>query len=249
MEVIKVRDYNEMSKKAAEYITSKVKSSTCINLGLATGGTPLGLYKNMVLDFQKNKTDYQHVTSFNLDEYVGLSEDHPNSYHYYMKENLFNYINILKSNVHLPNGKGVSLKKECDHYDKLIKGCGGIDVQVLGIGQNGHIGFNEPGTSFGTKTHVVKLTESTRQANKHFFNDMDEVPTHAITMGIQSIMNSREILLLASGAEKGVAINKLLQGDLNEQFPASILQLHPNVTVIADEQSLTSHISIQDITT
>ncbi|NBI31061.1 glucosamine-6-phosphate deaminase [Chengkuizengella marina] len=249
MEVIKVKNYNEMSKKAAEYIISKVRSSNRIHLGLATGGTPLGLYKYMVLDFHKNKTDYRHVTSFNLDEYVGLSEENPNSYHYYMKENLFSHINILDSNVHLPDGNGVSLQKECVQYDKLIKECGGIDVQVLGIGQNGHIGFNEPGTSFGTKTHVVKLTESTRQANKHFFNHMDEVPTHAITMGIQSIMNSREILLLASGIEKSAAMHKLLHGDLNEQFPASILQLHPNVTVIADLQSLSSQISIQDITT
>ncbi|MFS1511201.1 glucosamine-6-phosphate deaminase [Chengkuizengella sp. SCS-71B] len=244
MEVITVTDYNEMSIQAAEYIISKVRSSNSINLGLATGGTPLGLYKYMVLDFQKNTTDYRHVISFNLDEYVGLSEVYPNSYHYYMKENLFNHINILDSNVHLPNGNGASLQKECALYDKLIKECGGIDVQVLGIGQNGHIGFNEPGTSFGTKTHVVKLTESTRQANKHNFDNLDEVPTHAITMGIQSIMNSREILLLASGTEKSTAIYKLLQGDLNEQFPASVLQLHPNVTIIVDEQSLSSGISI-----
>ncbi|MDP5274673.1 glucosamine-6-phosphate deaminase [Chengkuizengella axinellae] len=243
MEVIKVRDYNEMSEKAAEYIIEKVKANSKIRLGLATGGTPLGLYKNMVTDFQHNNTSYRRVTSFNLDEYVGLSEEHPNSYRYYMNKSLFNHINTLKSNIHLPNGNAVSLQEECIRYDQLIQDSGGIDLQILGIGQNGHIGFNEPGTPFGSKVHVVRLTESTRQANKHFFNHMNEVPTHAITMGIQSIMKSKEILLLASGGQKSVAIHKLLQGEVSQQFPASILQLHPNVTVIADEEALSLALS------
>jgi glucosamine-6-phosphate deaminase len=240
MELIKVRDYNEMSQKAAEILIGKVKDSEKITLGLATGGTPKGLYEKMIADYQKNGTSYKHVTTFNLDEYAGLSGDDPNSYHYYMNDSLFKHIDILKLNTHLPKGVSHNLENECAEYDKMIKKIGGIDLQVLGIGQNGHIGFNEPGTSFETYTHVVKLAESTRQANARYFDTINDVPTNAITMGIASIMKSKEILLLVSGEVKAEALDKLLNGEITEEFPASILQKHPHVTIIADQKALSS---------
>ncbi|RBW70121.1 glucosamine-6-phosphate deaminase [Bacillus taeanensis] len=238
MELIKVRDYNEMSQKAAEILIGKVKGSEKINFGLATGGTPKGLYEKMIEDHQKNGISYKNVTTFNLDEYAGLSEEDPNSYHYYMNESLFKHIDILKSNTHLPKGISEHLEKECSEYDKMIAENGGIDLQVLGIGQNGHIGFNEPGTSFKSNTHVVKLAESTREANARYFDTIDDVPTHAITMGIASIMKSKEILLLVSGEAKQEAMGKLMHGEVTEEFPASILQKHPRVTIIADQKAL-----------
>lgn len=238
MKIIQVKDYKEMSQKASEVIIHKVKQEDRINLGLATGGTPKGLYKAMIEDHRKNGTSYQHVTTFNLDEYIGLEEQNPNSYHYYMSESLFNHIDIPKSQTYLPNGLADDYNHECERYDRLIKALGGIDLQVLGIGQNGHIGFNEPGTSFQSSTHIVTLEESTRKANARYFNTLDNVPTHAITMGISSIMNSKEILLLVSGEEKADAMQKLLHGEISEDFPASVLKRHSHVTIIADQKAL-----------
>ena len=238
MKIVQVKDYKEMSQKAAEVIIQKVKQENRINLGLATGGTPKGLYEAMIEDHRKNGTSYQHVTTFNLDEYIGLKEQDPNSYHYYMAESLFNHIDIPKLQTYLPNGLEGDYNHECERYDRLIKTLGGIDLQVLGIGQNGHIGFNEPGTSFQSSTHIVTLEESTRKANARYFNTLDDVPTHAITMGISSIMNSKEILLLVSGEEKADAMQKLLHGEISEDFPASVLKRHSHVTIIADQKAL-----------
>ncbi|MFS0636483.1 glucosamine-6-phosphate deaminase [Mesobacillus foraminis] len=230
-----VKDYQEMSRRAAEYISEKVQRFPSIKLGLATGGTPEGTYKKLIEDHRNSRTSYRDVTTFNLDEYIGLSGNHPNSYRFYMKDHLFDHINIVPANTHIPKGDAGDSEEECERYEKLLAENGGIDLQILGIGKNGHIGFNEPGTSFQSKTHVVPLTSSTREANARYFNSMEEVPSHAITMGIGTIMKSREILLLVSGEAKKDAFTKLMNSEPDERFPASVLLRHPNVTIIADE--------------
>jgi len=235
MKLIEVNDYQEMSRKAAEYMIEKINKNPGIKLGLATGGTPTGMYQNLVEDHQKNGTSYQQVISFNLDEYIGLSGKNPNSYRYYMDEHLFNHIDIDKKNTYVPKGNAADIEEECRHYNELVEQHGGIDLQILGIGANGHIGFNEPGTPFDSMTHVVQLTPSTIEANARFFNHPEEVPTQAITMGIGNIMKSKEILLLVSGEQKKQALFKLLNEGLTEAFPASILNTHPCVTIIADK--------------
>ncbi|KRF64515.1 glucosamine-6-phosphate deaminase [Bacillus sp. Soil768D1] len=238
MNIIKVQDYKEMSQSAANIVIRKVKENSKIKLGLATGGTPKGTYDALIEDHMQNNTSYENVTSFNLDEYIGLDSNDPNSYHYYMDQSLFAHININKEQTYLPNGTADNLDKECTRFDKMIETLGGIDLQILGIGQNGHIGFNEPGTSFSSGTHVVALEESTRQANARYFDSIDEVPTHAITMGIATIMKSKEILLLISGEAKAETLKKLIHGEITEEFPASILKKHNNVTIIADQKAL-----------
>lgn len=238
MKLLKVKDYQEMSQKAAEYIIEKVRESPSLILGLATGGTPVGTYQKLIEDHQNNETSYKTVTTFNLDEYVGLSGENKQSYRYYMNENLFNHIDIEKKNTHIPLGDADDLQAECLRYEKLIAGHGGVDLQILGIGQNGHIGFNEPGTSFDSTTHVIDLAASTIKANARYFEREEDVPTKAITMGISSIMNSKEILLLISGESKREALKQLLSGEVNEDFPASVLNNHPSVTIIADQDAL-----------
>ncbi|MFD0828951.1 glucosamine-6-phosphate deaminase [Neobacillus sp. M.A.Huq-85] len=238
MKIIEVKDYQQMSERAAEYIMEKVLDHPSITLGLATGGTPTGTYQNLIKDHQKNGTSYQHVTTFNLDEYIGLAGTDKNSYRYYMDENLFNHIDIKKANTFVPIGNGRNIEEECNRYEDLLAGHGGIDLQVLGIGSNGHIGFNEPGTSFQSKTHIVNLAPSTIEANARFFNRPEEVPTQAITMGISTIMKSKEILLLVSGDSKRDAMYQLIHTELNENFPASVLKNHPCVTIIADEAAI-----------
>ncbi|WP_066068062.1 glucosamine-6-phosphate deaminase [Neobacillus soli] len=238
MKIIEVKDYQQMSKKAAEYIIDKVTMLPSIKLGLATGGTPIGTYKNLITDHQKNGTSYQKVTTFNLDEYVGLSSEDKNSYSYYMKDQLFNHIDIKQANTHIPNGEAADFQIECNKYEQLMTEHGGIDLQILGIGSNGHIGFNEPGTSFASKTHTVNLAPSTINANARYFNRLEEVPTKAITMGISTIMQSKEILLLISGESKRDALFNLMNGPVNESSPASVLKNHPNVTIIADEAAV-----------
>ncbi|WP_449621773.1 glucosamine-6-phosphate deaminase [Robertmurraya sp. Marseille-Q9965] len=240
MKIIEVKDYQEMSKQAAEYIIEKVRTTKKLNLGLATGGTPVGTYKNLIEDHKQNHTSYQHITTFNLDEYVGLSGNDCNSYRYYMNEQLFDHINISNSNTHIPRGDVRDMEKECDSYERLIAEHGGIDLQILGIGSNGHIGFNEPGTSFDTTTHLIELALSTREANARYFSSLEEVPTKAITMGIATIMKSKEILLLISGENKGAALSQLLHGEVNESFPASVLRNHPFVTIIADKAAISA---------
>jgi glucosamine-6-phosphate deaminase len=238
MKLIEVKDYQEMSRRAAEFIIDKVRTANAVNLGLATGGTPVGTYQYLIKDHKKNFTSYKQVTTFNLDEYVGLSGNNPNSYRYYMDDHLFNHIDIAASHTHIPQGDAEDLEKECRDYDQEIDKHGGIDLQVLGIGSNGHIGFNEPGTSFQSGTHVVDLTPSTREANARYFDTPAEVPTKAITMGIATILKSREILLLASGEKKQDALKQLFEGEADERFPASVLKHHPCVTIIADEAAI-----------
>ncbi|MBZ5752620.1 MULTISPECIES: glucosamine-6-phosphate deaminase [Metabacillus] len=238
MKMIEVKDYQEMSKRVAEYIIEKVRTSKKLNLGLATGGTPVGTYTNLIEDHKQNYTSYQDVTTFNLDEYVGLSGDDSNSYRYYMNDQLFDHIDIHKSNTYIPRGDASDMQKECLDYEKLLTEHGGIDLQILGIGSNGHIGFNEPGTSFDSNTHLVELAPSTREANARYFSSLEEVPTKAVTMGIATIMKSKEILLLISGENKSEALSQLLHGEVNESFPASVLRNHPYVTIIADKAAI-----------
>ncbi|NHM33055.1 glucosamine-6-phosphate deaminase [Neobacillus terrae] len=238
MDVIEVSNYEEMSQKAANIVIETIKENVRTLLGLATGSTPKGMYQVLIDDHKKNKTSYQEVRTVNLDEYVGLAPSDPNSYHFFMRENLFDSIDIPLESTHIPNGLAENLQNECTRYDSLISDLGGIDLQILGIGINGHIGFNEPGTSFDSKTHIVSLTESTRQANARFFQSIEEVPTKAITMGINTIFQSKKIILLASGAQKADAIKKLLEGKVDKDFPASALCPHSNVTLIADTEAL-----------
>ncbi len=238
MDIIKVKDYEEMSKTAADYIMNKVRRNPEMKLGLATGGTPVGTYKHLIQDHQEHGTSYRKVTGFNLDEYIGLSGENPNSYRYFMNSVLFDHLDICKENTYIPSGVAKDMQKECLSYEDLLKNKGGIDLQILGIGSNGHIGFNEPGTPFSSKTHIVDLAPSTRLANARFFTKPEDVPSQAITMGISSIMQSREILLLVSGEAKSDALEKLLNGGANEQFPASVLKEHHNVRIIADEAAL-----------
>lgn len=238
MKFIKVDNYQEMSKQAATFIIDKVKRDTHLNIGFATGGTPEGTYKYLIEDHKNNGVSYKNITSFNLDEYIGLASDHPNSYRYYMDRILFDHIDIKIENINIPNGKAIDLPMECFKYEQKLRKIGGLDLQILGIGSNGHIGFNEPGTPFETKTHIVKLAETTREANARFFSSLEEVPTHAITMGINSILRSKEILLLAYGESKMDAVRRLITEEPTTDFPASALKMHPNVTVIADKITL-----------
>lgn len=238
MKIVAAKDYKEMSNMAAKVIINQVKEKPDSVLGLATGGTVVGTYEKLIEDYQQNKTSYKHIHSVNLDEYIGIEASHPNSYHYYMTDHLFSHINIEKDHIHIPNGLASDYEAECVEYERAIEKLGGVDLQLLGIGVNGHIGFNEPGTPFDSITHVEKLTESTRKANMRFFDSLDEVPTHAITMGISTILKSRKILLLVSGKKKAAILSQLLNGEVDEKVPATILKTHPDVTIIADEDAL-----------
>lgn len=238
MNIIKVQDSEEMSREAAKRIIEKIKAKPSLTLGLATGSTPIGTYKKLIEDHIENGTSYRKVNTVNLDEYVGLPEEDPNSYHYFMMENLINHIDIPFEQSHIQSGLVDDLEQECQRYESLIKSLGGIDLQLLGIGANGHIGFNEPGTSFQSTTHVVKLTEETRKANARFFQSVEEVPTYAITMGIKTILDSSEIIMLACGKGKAEAMKQLITGEANESVPASAIKLHSNVTIIADQAAL-----------
>ncbi|WP_342544991.1 glucosamine-6-phosphate deaminase [Lysinibacillus sp. FSL K6-4013] len=232
MKWIEVNTYEELSEVAATIFSKQIQEKPDSVLGLATGGSPVGMYKKLVARHQAGHLSFKKVQTFNLDEYVGLEQTSPASYFTFMHENLFNFVDIQPENIHLPNGKAANLAEECAAYDKRIEEAGGIDLQLLGIGVNGHIAFNEPGTSFNSKTNIVELTESTRTENAIYFDDPSEVPTHAITMGIQSIMKAKEIILIAFGEKKLPAIEKLKSGHITEEFPASQLLNHPNVTVI-----------------
>lgn len=232
MEVIILKDYEEVSQKAFEVMKEIVANKPNAVLGLATGSTPIGMYERMIKDHKDNNTSYKDCQSFNLDEYVGLPRDHKESYYTFMHNNLFHGIDIKEENVHLPYG---DTKEDCAAYEKAMEHVH-VDVQVLGIGANGHIGFNEPGTSFDEETHIVTLTEKTRQDNARFFDgDINQVPTHAITMGIATIMKAGKILLIATGANKADAVYAMLKKEPNTDCPASVLQNHKDVVVILDE--------------
>ncbi|MEH7390726.1 glucosamine-6-phosphate deaminase [Bacillus sp. JJ1474] len=238
MKIIRTTSYKEMSLKAAEIMIDRIRNNPEITLGLATGSTPKGVYQKLIEDHVQNQTSYKKILTVNLDEYVGIDEHDPNSYHFFMKEQLLDHIDIPPSQTHLPNGMAENLHEECAKYEALIESFGGIGLQLLGIGENGHIGFNEPGTPFTSKTHMIELEENTRQANARFFNSLEEVPTHAVTMGIATIMASKEIILLASGKSKAKAISQLISGEIDESIPASALKNHPNFTIIADDEAL-----------
>ena len=232
MKIITANDYNDLSRKAANIISAQVILKPTSVLGLATGSTPIGTYKQLIKWYEIGDIDFSMVTSVNLDEYCGWAGEDEQSYRYFMNTNLFNHININKEKTHVPNGLAIDKEQECIDYDKMIQDLGGIDIQLLGIGHNGHIGFNEPNIKFEKTTHIVDLDKSTIEANARFFNNIDEVPKQAITMGIKSIMHARHVLLIANGPDKESIIKKALFGPITPDVPASILQLHPNLTVI-----------------
>lgn len=238
MKIIRTKDYAEMSGKACELMVEKLSAIKDPVLGLATGSTPEGMYACLIKKNEQKEVSFANVTTFNLDEYIGLNGNHPNSYHYFMNENFFKHIDILSKNTYLPNGVATDLKQECVDYEKLIQNAGGVDLQILGLGTNGHIAFNEPGSKFAGRTDIVDLAQETLDANARFFDSIEEVPTQAVTMGIGSIMESKEIILLVSGEAKAEALASVIHGEITEDFPASILQEHTNVTIIADEAAL-----------
>lgn len=233
MKIIKAKDYNDMSRKAANIISAQIILRPQSVLGLATGSSPIGTYQQLVEWYKKGDLDFSQVTTVNLDEYCGLDGSDEQSYRYFMNHHLFNNVNIRMEQTFVPNGKAANIEEECARYDNLIESLGGIDLQVLGLGHNGHIGFNEPSGAFEKTTHCVDLEEHTIEANSRFFGSSDKVPRKAITMGIKSIMLAKSILLIVNSEDKKDILNKALYGPVTPQIPASILQLHPNFTVVA----------------
>lgn len=237
MKVIICENYEEASAEAAKVMLGIIKNKPTANLGLATGSTPVKMYELMVEDHEKNGTSYKDIKSYNLDEYYGLEHTHPQSYYYFMQKHLFSKVDIKPENVHVPKGSG-DIQASCDEYNKLLAE-NVIDIQLLGIGSNGHIGFNEPGTSFGAVTHVVDLKQSTIEDNARLFFDgkIEDVPKQAVSMGISNIMNAKSVLLLAFGKGKAEAVKGMIEGPVTEELPASILQKHQDVTVILDKDA------------
>lgn len=238
MRIYKAKDYVDMSRKAANIVSAQVIMKPNCVLGLATGSTPIGLYKQLVEWYNKGDLDFSEVMTVNLDEYKGLSRDNDQSYYYFMHQNLFDHVNILAENTHLPNGMEPDSQKECQEYTDLLQSLGGVDLQLLGIGHNGHIGFNEPGEAFDKQVHCVNLTQSTIEANKRFFASADDVPKQAYTMGIKTIMQAKKILIVASGEDKAEIVRDAFFGPITPKVPASVLQLHNDVTLVADEAAL-----------
>ncbi|HLR64821.1 MAG TPA: glucosamine-6-phosphate deaminase [Pseudogracilibacillus sp.] len=234
MKVLKFENNEALSEKASEVIIDKIKELDQPVIGLATGSTPERTYELLVEKYKADQVSFKNVTTFNLDEYVGLEPTHINSYHRFMNERLFDHVDIDKAKTFLPDGLADNAETEAERFEALIKEKGPIDLQVLGLGLNGHIGFNEPGTPFEARTHVAKLVESTREANARFFDHIDEVPTDAISMGIGTILDAKEIILLVHGEAKADILRQVIHGEITEDVPASILQKHPNVTVITD---------------
>ena len=238
MRIIRTKDYEDMSRRAAAIIAAQVVLKPDCVLGLATGGTPVGIYKNLVNWYQGGDLDFSEVTSVNLDEYRGLPREHKESYWSFMHRNLFDYVNINPNHINLPDGMNMDADAECARYDRGIESVGGIDLQLLGIGHDGHIGFNEPSNAFDLGTHCVKLTDETIDANQRFFNNREEVPREAYTMGTRTIMQARKILMVVSGKDKAEIIKKAFYGPVTPEVPASILQMHPDFTLVADEDAL-----------
>ncbi|MFR8032792.1 MAG: glucosamine-6-phosphate deaminase [Lachnospiraceae bacterium] len=238
MKIYKTKDYDAMSRKAASVIAAQMTLKTDSVLGLATGSTPVGTYKQLIQWYQEGILDFSDITSVNLDEYRGLSPESDQSYRYFMNHNLFDHVNIKKECTYVPDGLEADSETACRKYDEIIEHVGGIDLQILGLGHNGHIGFNEPGDIFEKTTHCVDLTESTIEANKRFFEKEEDVPRQAYTMGIQTIMKAKMILLLVSGEGKAQILRDVICGPVTPRVPASILQMHPNVIIIADEAAL-----------
>lgn len=227
-----------MSRKAANIISAQVIMKPDCVLGLATGSTPIGLYQQLVAWYEKGDLDFSEVRTVNLDEYKGLSRENDQSYYYFMHHNLFDHVNLPAENSHLPNGMEPDSDRECRRYSELIRSMGGVDLQLLGIGHNGHIGFNEPGDAFDNDVHCVNLTQSTIEANKRFFASADDVPKQAYTMGIKTIMQAKKILIVASGEDKADIVRDAFFGPITPKVPASVLQLHNDVTLVADEAAL-----------
>lgn len=238
MKLIKCKNYEEASDVAAKIFLNAIKENPNITLGLATGSTPLGLYKKLIGYFNEGLISFKDVKTYNLDEYIGLPLNHKETYYNFMHRNLFDHIDIKEENTHLPHASIETKEEDAKAYSKLLHKAK-IDIQLLGIGANGHIGFNEPGTSFDEETFIVKLTEKTRQDNKRFFSSLEEVPQYAITMGIKNILDAEEIVLIATGINKHEAVTRLLSKEIDVSFPASALHKHKNVIVIVDEEALT----------
>ena len=238
MRIYKTKNYDEMSKKAASIIFSQVVLKPESVLGLATGSSPIGTYKQLIEWYKKGDLDFSRVSSINLDEYKGLDPENDQSYRYFMNTHLFDKINIDKKNTYVPDGLEPDKEKACRDYEEIIRVHGGVDLQVLGLGHNGHIGFNEPGSVFEKETHCVTLSETTREANARFFNSMDEVPTEAYTMGIGSIMQAKKIVVIVTGEGKREIVKKAFQGPITPEVQASVLQLHSDVILVGDEAAL-----------
>lgn len=236
MKIITVSNYNELSSTAGQIIADLVSNNPRCTLGLATGSTPLGTYQYLVKRHQAGDISFKNVQTFNLDEYCGLPRSHPESYFRFMHDNLFSHVDIQTENRHIPCAEGGDLQSQCDAYNALLREAT-VDLQLLGIGSNGHIGFCEPGTPFDRETFLTQLAEKTRQDNQRFFNSLEEVPTTAITMGIKNIMQAKSILLIASGKGKAECISQMVNGPVTEAVPASALQQHPNATIILDEEA------------
>ena len=234
MRILSSRDYDQMSRRAAYVVAGQVLSKPRSVLGLATGETPLGLYRELVRFFQEGDLDFSDVVTFNLDEYLGLPRHDPHSYAWYMEEHLFRFVNVAPERRHIPDGTAADPGAECLRYERTLEAAGGVDLQILGLGRDGHIGFNEPDVKFEKGTHVVELAASTIQANARFFPSPDQVPTRALSMGIKTIMSAKRILLLASGKEKADAIAAAVRGPVTPDLPASVLQLHPDATFVVD---------------
>ncbi|WP_195465248.1 glucosamine-6-phosphate deaminase [Dorea longicatena] len=238
MKIYKAKDYKDMSRKAANIISAQVIMKPNCVLGLATGSTPIGTYDQLVEWYNKGDLDFSEVTTVNLDEYKGLPRTNDQSYYYFMHQHLFDRVNIDPERTNVPNGMESDAEKECGRYEELIRSLGGVDLQLLGLGHNGHIGFNEPGEAFEKETHCVDLTESTIEANKRFFASADDVPKQAYTMGIKTIMQAKKILIVVNGENKADIVERAFFGPVTPEVPASILQLHNDVTLVGDEAAL-----------
>ena len=238
MRIVRAKDYDDMSRKAANILSAQVIMKPNCVLGLATGSTPIGTYAQLVEWYNKGDLDFSNVTTVNLDEYKGLNRENDQSYYYFMNEHLFSKVNVNHERTFLPDGTEKDSEKACADYNQIIEDVGGVDLQLLGLGRNGHIGFNEPGDVFKAKTHCVDLTETTIKANQRFFASIDDVPRQAYTMGIQTIMQARKILVVVSGEDKAGIVKEAFFGPITPRVQASVLQLHPDVTVVADEAAL-----------
>ena len=240
MRIIEAQDYKDMSRKAANIISAQMILKPESVIGLATGSTPIGVYDQLTEWYKKGDLDFSKIHTVNLDEYKGIDAENKQSYHYFMNQHLFSRVNIELQNTFVPDGMNENQDEECQRYEKLIAGLGGVDLQLLGLGHNGHIGFNEPSDHFENETHCVDLTETTIQANKRFFDSEKDVPKQAYTMGIGTIMRCRKILVVVSGKDKAEILKQVIQGPVTPEVPGSILQFHPDCTIIADEDALSA---------
>lgn len=235
--VIVTEHYQELSQKAAQLLSVQLQKKPDSVIGFATGSTPIGMYKELINSYNRKEISFEQMSTFNLDEYVGLTRVHPQSYYHFMQEQLFSHINVRPEKIQFPPGIFTDAKHACQSYEDALKAAGGVDLQILGIGVNGHIGFNEPDQHFTLYTHIVELAKKTIESNARFFGGEDEVPRSAITMGIKSIMDARSILLLASDRKKAAAVQRIFSGKVDPQIPATVLQLHPDVTLVVDREA------------